>query len=267
MLMMWEMGICCFSVIVGLSMAQCISAEPWVVYLLWAVVILTFFHLFCSSSVVSWKVLPGILQKHCCILPDRNAGKDLTDVPLSTNDTTHTQCWDGKREPVCESNEQAVIPGNGDSVGGSYLSACSTSRSWPCFSHSVDLPWPHCLATNCSLYPSYIKLFFSHLTATPSNINMCQIWWGSLCVLTFSTYMPEGREKLGEQLLERVMVMGFFTSLQVWRGCWWNWRAGRYTQVPGRSFHNNDFSSTSVCVFSFNCTETACTCIPLTKAR
>lgn len=151
--------------------------------------------------------------------------------------------------------------------GGSYLSACSTSRSWPCFSHSVDLPWPHCLATNCSLYPSYIKLFFSHLTATPSNINMCQIWWGSLCVLTFSTYMPEGREKLGEQLLERVMVMGFFTSLQVWRGCWWNWRAGRYTQVPGRSFHNNDFSSTSVCVFSFNCTETACTCIPLTKAR
>lgn len=197
MLMMWEMGICCFSVIVGLSMAQCISAEPWVVYLLWAVVILTFFHLFCSSSVVSWKVLPGILQKHCCILPDRNAGKDLTDVPLSTNDTTHTQCWDGKREPVCESNEQAVIPGNGDSVGGSYLSACSTSRSWPCFSHSVDLPWPHCLATNCSLYPSYIKLFFSHLTATPSNINMCQIWWGSLCVLTFSTYMPEGREKLG----------------------------------------------------------------------
>lgn len=142
MLMMWEMGICCFSVIVGLSMAQCISAEPWVVYLLWAVVILTFFHLFCSSSVVSWKVLPGILQKHCCILPDRNAGKDLTDVPLSTNDTTHTQCWDRRREPVCESNEQAVIPGNGDSVGGSYLSACSTSRSWPCFSHSVDLPCP-----------------------------------------------------------------------------------------------------------------------------
>lgn len=121
MLMMWEMGICCFSVIVGLSMAQCISAEPWVVYLLWAVVILTFFHLFCSSSVVSWKVLPGILQKHCCILPDRNAGKDLTDVPLSTNDTTHTQCWDGKREPVCESNEQAVIPGNGDSVGGGHI--------------------------------------------------------------------------------------------------------------------------------------------------
>lgn len=30
-------------------------------------------------------------------------------------------------------------------------------------------------------------------------------------------------------------MTGFFTSLlQVWRGGWWNWRAGRYTQVPGR---------------------------------
>lgn len=129
---------------------------------------------------------------------------------------------------------------------------CPDLTVWPQTAHFILLTLNYSFPT--SLLP-------------PSNINMCQIWWGSLCGLTFSTYMPEGREKLGEQLLERVMVMGFFTSLQVWRGCWWNWRAGRYTQVPGRSFHNNDFSSTSVCVFSFDCTETACTCIPLTKAR
>lgn len=42
------------------------------------------------------------------------------------------------------------------------------------------------------------------------------------------------------------MMTGFFTSLQVWRGCWWNWRAGRYTQVPGCSPHINDFFYLSV---------------------
>lgn len=30
-------------------------------------------------SVVSWKVLPGILRKHCCILPGRNTGKGQTN--------------------------------------------------------------------------------------------------------------------------------------------------------------------------------------------
>lgn len=185
MLMMWEMGICCYSVIVGLSMAQCISAELWVVYLLWAVVILMFFHLFCSSSVVSWKVLPGILQKHCCILPDRNTGKDLTDVPLSTNDTTHTQCWDRRREPVCEGNEQAVIVGNGYSVGGgSYLSACSTSWSWHLFAVHVShivLTCPDLFGHKPYFYPSYIKVFFSHLTATPKTLT-CVRSDGVLCV-------------------------------------------------------------------------------------
>lgn len=41
------------------------------------------------SCVVSWKVLPGILKKHCCILPDRNTGKGQTDVPLSSQ---HISC-------------------------------------------------------------------------------------------------------------------------------------------------------------------------------
>ena len=45
-----------------------------------------------TSLVVSWKVLPGILQKHCCILPDRNTGKGQTDVPSPLNTAvTHTQ--------------------------------------------------------------------------------------------------------------------------------------------------------------------------------
>lgn len=94
------------------------------VYLLRATVILTSLPLPLPSHppptdlLFLRKVLPGILQKHCCILPARNTGKDQTDVPLTTKHISHTEggsrsvgvmrgwcCW-----------------GNGCSVGGSYLS-------------------------------------------------------------------------------------------------------------------------------------------------
>lgn len=56
-----------------------------------------------------------------------------------------------------------------------------------------------------------------------------------------------GREAfLGDSCCELLMMTRFFTSLQVWRGCWWNWRAERYTQVPGCSPHNNDLSVRSL---------------------
>lgn len=78
-------------------------------------------------------------------------------------------------------------------------------------------------------------------------------------------------KNFGGSCCELVIMTGFFTSLQVWRGCWWNWRAGRYTQVPGRSPLNNDFFYLSVRLplatqplQPLDCNETACTWAPFT---
>lgn len=101
MQMVWEMGVWCCFVIEGPCTAQRFSSELHLVYLLWAAVILTSLpsppHP--PSPFVSWKVLPGILQKHCCILPDKNTGKGQTDVPLCPKHTSHTNTqWDRKEK-------------------------------------------------------------------------------------------------------------------------------------------------------------------------
>ena len=64
------------------------------------------------------KVLPSILQKHCCILPDRNTGKDQADVPLTTEHISHTEGDSGSAGEM----SGWCCWGDGCSVGGSYLS-------------------------------------------------------------------------------------------------------------------------------------------------
>ncbi len=85
------------------------------------------------SFVVSWKVLPGILQKHCCILPDKNTGKGQTDVPsplsaqvthTHTHTHTHTDSAETEGQKVSGSNGWVLMLGNGCSVGWSHLSVC-----------------------------------------------------------------------------------------------------------------------------------------------
>lgn len=104
----------------SLSVCQCISSELTLVYQLPAAVMLKSFLFFSPLSpapatnrtmppvprprplVVSWKVLPAILQKHCCILPDKNTGKNWTEVPVSTEHISHTQCWYRSNEYLIE---------------------------------------------------------------------------------------------------------------------------------------------------------------------
>lgn len=84
------------------------------------------------SLVVSWKVLPGILKKHCCILPDRNTGKGQTRCPLPSKHTslTHTRAHTQASTQSWEAREHSQwewpVGGNAGewmlSRGGSHLS-------------------------------------------------------------------------------------------------------------------------------------------------
>lgn len=87
------------------------------------------FPLLPPSLVVSWKVLPGILKKHCCILPDRNTGKGQTRCPLpSKQPHTHVHtnrrphCPEKRENTVSGSDQWVAMLGNGCSAGGSHLS-------------------------------------------------------------------------------------------------------------------------------------------------
>lgn len=122
------------------------------------------------SFVVSWKVLPGILKKHCCILPDRNTGKGRTDVPSPLNTpVTHTH----SAAPGSGNNQWVVMLGNGCSVGGSHLSLylffcmlrTSVRSDLVCWLYALfltnefhivllysDLPCSYYLARNWSLF-------------------------------------------------------------------------------------------------------------------
>lgn len=101
------------------------------------------------------------------------------------------------------------------------------------------------MAINFSLIPCMqFVLFYLCYTI----LGLAKFQKGSVVILGFSLwynvsiYTSRGGKNLeGYICCILVPMTGFFTLLQVWRGCWWNWRAGRYTQVPGRSPHNNDF--------------------------